>query len=112
MLTAHAVETFRAVVSHEGSGGKAALRYAGTVARTGNVVLAQSPIVQFCLPATDGLQSASTNVLITFVRRRSRIRDGPSAGWIASKRRNEAETSDAVMRVWSWKITSDRNWNV
>src|SRR5712691_11933235 len=112
LLTAQAVETFSAVESHDGSGGRAARMYPGTSARVGNVVLAQSPIVQFCLPGIEGLQSASAKVLIRFVMRRSRIRGGPSGGWIASRRRNEAETSRAVMGVRSWKITSCRNWNV
>src|SRR5437870_7214557 len=95
MLTAKAVETFSAVVSHDGSGGKAALMCAGTADRTGKVTLAQSPIVQFCFPATDGLQSAFVNVLMRLVMRPSRIREGPSAEWMASSRRNELEIGRA-----------------
>src|SRR3989475_9254751 len=112
LLTAQAVEMFSALVSHDGSGGKAARMYAGTSARAGNVVLAQSPIVQFCLPGIKGLQSASAKELIRFVIRRSRIRGGPSGAWIAGRRRNEAETSRAVMGVRSWKTTSCRKRNV
>src|SRR5206468_6219782 len=63
LLTAQAVEMFSALVSHDGSGGKAARMYPGTSARAGNVALAQSPIVQFCLPGIKGLQSASAKVL-------------------------------------------------
>src|SRR2546428_7973134 len=110
LLTAQAVEMFSALVSHDGSGGKAARMYAGTSARAGNVVLAQSPIVQFCLPGIKGLQSASAKVLIRFVMRRSRIRGGPSGAWIASRRRNEAETSRAVMCLRPWKFPSARTW--
>src|SRR2546421_12969944 len=99
LLTAQAVEMFRAVVSHDGSGGKAARMYAGTSARAGNVVLAQSPIVQFCLPGLKGLHSASAKMLIRFVMRRSRIRGGPSGAWIAGRRAERAGEPRAALGV-------------
>src|SRR5207249_3948049 len=39
------------------------------------------------------------------VRRRSRIRDGPSGGWIASMRRNENATSRTASWLLSWNVT-------